>query len=360
MSFALLSATLAVAAAPDFQTLLDRVLARQDTPGISAVVSQGDSIWFAGGSGLADLRSAEAMTADTVLYAGSVSKVFTAMLVLQLVEAGRLDLDDTVDRIAVRRGDMAPITVHDLLTHASGLGREGDFGYWFSGTFPDRSALLNHLSDAPLQSAPGETLRYSNLGYAALGTVIEDVTGQSFGDALALGIAKPLGLSATGAPGPAPGIAPGYTPSGRILPSPERPFAGVSGKVGDRYLRTYHDAAAMSPAFGIYTSARDLAAVARFLLNHRNVSVLSPAMRSRMRTQQPSGWGLGLKIGRFRGSTVARHEGWFAAHRSHLLLDAGSGLSIVVMTNSDGGKPALAAEALYVAAQQMLSQDAHD
>ncbi len=360
MSFALLTATLAVAAGPDFQALLDRVQARQDTPGISAVVSQGDTTWFAGGSGVVDLKTAQAMTADTVLYAGSVSKVFTAVLALQLVEAGKLDLDGVVDRIAFRSDAVVPITVHHLLTHASGLGREGDFGYWFSGAFPDRAALLNYLADARLRSAPGETLHYSNVGYAALGTVIEDVTEQSFGEALKQRLAQPLGLNATGAPGPVSGIAPGYTPSGRIIPNRERPFAGVSEPIGDRHLRVYHDAAAMSPAFGIYTSARDLGALARFLLSSSDPSVLSPAMRNRMRTRQASGWGLGLKIGRFRGSTVARHEGWFAAHRSHLLLDADTGLSIVVMTNSDGGAPALAAEALYVAAREMLSSKRGD
>ena len=354
MSVALLTATLAITAGPDFQALLDRVQARQDTPGISAVVSHGDTTWFAGGSGVVDLETARAMTADTVLYAGSISKVFTAVLALQLVEAGKLGLNEVVDRIAVRRDDVA-ITVHHLLTHASGLGREGDFGYWFSGAFPNRVALLDYLADAPLRSAPGETLHYSNVGYAALGTVIEDVTEQSFGDALKLRLTQPLGLSATGAPGPVSGIAPGYTPSGRIIPSPERPFAGVSEQIGDRHLRVYHDAAAMSPAFGIYTSARDLGALARFLLSSSDPSVLSPNMRGRMRTQQASGWGLGLKIGQFRGATVARHEGWFAAHRSHLFLDADTGLSIVVMTNSDGGAPALAAEALYVAARKMLS-----
>ena len=360
MSLALLSAALTVAAGPDFQALLDRVQARQDTPGISAVVSHGDTVWFAGGSGAADLSTGEPMTADSVLYAGSISKVFTAVLALQLVEGGELALDDTVDRIPVRRDAGAPITVHHLLTHASGLQREGDFGYWFSGAFPDRAALLAYLDSAPLRSAPGEALHYSNVGYAALGAVIEDVTEQSFGDALRRRIAEPLGLDATGAPGPPTAIAPGYTPSGRIIPSPERPFAGVGEPIGERHLRTYHDAAAMSPAFGIYTSATDLSAFARFLLSDANPAVLSPGMRERMRRRQASGWGLGLKIGRFKGSTVARHEGWFAAHRSHLLLDADSGLSVVVMTNSDGGAPALAAEALYAAALEALAGTAAD
>ena len=72
-------------------------------------------------------------------------------------------------------------------------------------------------------------------------------------------------------------------------------------------------------------------------------------MRKRMRTRQPSGWGLGLKIGRYEGRPVARHEGWFAAHRSHVLMDVGEELGVVVLTNSDSASPAKIAEALFAA-----------
>ncbi len=72
--------------------------------------------------------------------------------------------------------------------------------------------------------------------------------------------------------------------------------------------------------------------------------------RSRMRERQASGWGLGLKIQRYAGHTVARHDGWFAAHRSHLLIDARDGLAVIVLTNSDNASPKDIAEALFDAA----------
>lgn len=349
MSLTALAAALTVSIGVDYQALLDEQLAAQDTPGISAVVSVDREPLFAGGTGVADIESSRTMQADTVLYAGSLSKVLTAILTLHLVERGEISLADPVAGIAAARADPAPVTVAQLLTHAAGLEREGDFGYWFSADFPDRARLSRYLRQTSLRSPPGQALHYSNVGYATLGMVIEDATGRPFSDAVKTLLARPLELTATGAPGPAPAPATGYTPTGRVLPSATRPFAGVGREVGERRVREYHDAAAMSPAFGIYTSADDLGKVARFLLSDAEHPLLSPAMRVRMRTRQPSGWGLGLKVGEFRGNPVARHEGWFAAHRSHLLLDADSGVSVVVLTNSDGGKPALIAEALYLA-----------
>jgi CubicO group peptidase (beta-lactamase class C family) len=106
----------------------------------------------------------------------------------------------------------------------------------------------------------------------------------------------------------------------------------------------------MTPAFGIYASASDLGRFARFLLGYGGDDVLSKHMRARMRERQASGWGLGLKIQRYAGHTVARHDGWFAAHRSHLLLDARDDLAVIVLTNGDNASPQDIAEALFDAA----------
>lgn len=355
MSATLLLATLAVSATPDFQVLLDRMRTEQEVPGISIVISQGDRVVFAGASGLANIETGRKMTADTRVYAGSLSKIFTAVLALQLVEEEKLSLSDPVEEIAIESpDDVAAITVEHLLTHASGLEREGDFGYWFTADFPDADALKLYLRRTRLRSPPGSELHYSNVGYATLGQVAADASGLDYATALQTRVLQPLGMTSSGVPGPTPGIAVGYTPIGGIIPSEERPFAGVGRAVGDRHIREYHDARAMSPAFGIFTSANDLARLARFLLGHGHENVLSVDMRERMRTRQASGWGLGLKIGKLYGRPVARHEGWFAAHRSHLLLAIDADLSIVVMTNSDSGAPAKIAEALY---ETMLNLD---
>ena len=351
MSASVLLAALAVSAAPDLQAILDRLRGAQEVPGISAVVTRRHEVLFAGASGVADLESAGAMTPGTVMYAGSLTKVLTAVLTLNLVEERRLALDESIGGIGRDGADGADrVRVVHLLTHVSGLPREGESDYWFTADFPDRTRLVRYLAGAELRSAPGARSRYSNLGYAALGLEIERASGQAFGDALRTRVLRPLGMRASGAPGPGRDVAPGYTPVGRIVPSAERPFAGVGRRVGDRYLREYHDARAMSPAFGAYTSAADLGRLTRFLLGYGGDDVLSPEMRVRMRTNEAFGRGLGLRVDRQDGRSLARHDGWFAAHRSHLLLELDAGIGVAVLGNSDSARPALIAEALLDAA----------
>jgi len=351
MKAVLLVAALATSDPSGLQAVLDDMRIAQDVPGVSAVVIRGNQNIFTGASGVADVETGRPMTADTVLYIGSVSKVLTAVLTLQLVEAGRLTLDDPVSGISLdRSGSAADVRVAHLLTHSAGLDREGDFNYWYTGDFPDTQALANYLSTARLRTLPGTGLHYSNVGYAALGYVIEQALGETYSDALRIRVLEPLNMTASGAPGPAAEVANGYTPPGRMLPNDTRPFAGVGRRVGARHVRMYHNARAMSPAFGAYASARDLGRLAYFLLGHGGDRVLSQAMRARMHERQASGWGLGLKLQRIRDRRVARHDGWFAAHRSHLLLDVAADVAIVVLANSDSASPKRIAEALHAAA----------
>ncbi len=287
MTNTLVLAALALSATADYQTQLDQLRIEQQVPGVSAVITVGNEVIFAGASGLADLRTGRAMAADTLVYAGSLSKVFTAVLVLQLVEAEKLTLDEPVDGIATDSpSKYSAITVAHLLTHAAGLEREGDFNYWFSGVFPDRAALAGYLQSARLRSPPGKSLHYSNVGYAKLGLVIEAKNAMSYGQTLRHKLLEPLGMGSTGTPGPVARIAAGYTPVGRVIPDPDHPFAGVGNAVDDRHLREYHDAQAMGPAFGIYSTANDLARLTRFLLGHGGDDVLSSAMRGRLRSRQ--------------------------------------------------------------------------
>lgn len=348
MTAGVMIVALAASLVPDLQAILDSHRHDQDVPGASAFVTHGEKLVYSGGSGVADLENSRSMTADTKLYAGSLSKIFTAVLVLQAAHQDRLRLDDVVpERLLPIPGGNAGVTYADLLTHASGLPREGDFGYWFSADFPDPDALLAYLGNADVRGPPGDDFHYSNIGYAVLGLAAADAFDDTFARALHRYVLEPLGVLSSGAPGPVEGLSRGYTPIGRIMPSEARPFAGVGKNIGGRFLREYHDARAMTPAFGIYTTANDLSIVARFLLGYGE-GLLPVPSRRQMLTAQASGWGLGIKIDRFNGRPIASHSGWFAAHRSHLILDLDGEIAVGVLTNSDSGKPGLIAEALMI------------
>lgn len=337
----------------DLQSVLDETRIAQDVPGVSAVVVRQGDIIFAGGSGVADIATATPMTAESVLYIGSVSKTLTAILVLQLIEDGRLSLTDPVAGIAkTSTRDGPAVSVENLLTHSAGLPREGDFGYWFTANFPDADALTHYLADVQLRPASGASSNYSNVGYAALGLLVTQLTRQRYESALHAEVLEPLCMSSSGGRGPAPEVANGYTPPHRILPSAERPFAGIGKAVGDRYERGYHDARAMSPAFGAYSSAIDMGRLVRFLLGYGHDDVLSPAMRKRMYEQPIFGRGFGFKVQRMNGRNIARQDGWFAAHRSHLLIDLDDDTGVVVLANGDNARTGKIAETLLEAARK--------
>lgn len=343
---ALLPAVVSAACPMNLQPILDQIRLDQEVPGISVVVARRDEILFAGASGVANLETGRPMTPDTVLYAGSLSKLFTVVLTLQLAEQSDLSLDDVVAGIAnASAGE--EVTVRHLLTHSSGLAREGNFDYWFNAQFPDKTALADYLRDTRLQTRPGSSINYSNIGYAALGPVIERASDQSYDEALSSRVLGPLGMNISGSLEPDRDLSAGYSPLNTVIPNEERPFAGLGRRVGKRRVREYHNANAMTPAFGIFSSAHDLSRLARFLQGYGGNEVLSVAMRREMLSPQAGGRGYGIRLGQYKGRAVAQHGGWFAAHRSYLFLDLVSGISVVVMSNSDSASPGDIAEAIF-------------
>ncbi|MEX0916476.1 MAG: serine hydrolase domain-containing protein, partial [Wenzhouxiangellaceae bacterium] len=123
--------------------MIDSALRQQSIPGVSVVVIRDHQVVYSAGRGVADIETGRPMTDRTVVYIGSLSKVLTAVLALRQVERGALMMTDTLDRQPV-------ITLLQLITHQSGLPREGDFDYWFSGIFPNRPTLAAYVAGAPL------------------------------------------------------------------------------------------------------------------------------------------------------------------------------------------------------------------
>ena len=345
LTYLLVAFSFNAARAEDIASVLDTSMRQQSIPGISAVVIRDHQILFSGGRGVADIESERPMDDRTVMYIGSLSKILTAVLVLRQVGSGALSLTDTLNR-------KPAITLLHLLTHQSGFPMDGDFGYWFSGEFPDEATLADYIARAPLRFQPGNRVRYSNIGYAALGNYIADRANQDFETLLRTRVLTPLGMNDTGARGPAPAVASAYTPPGRLIPDRDRPFAGVGDEIAGRHVRMYHDADSMSPAFGAYSTASDMGRLLLFLLGHGGEDVLSAEMRARMYEPIASNRGLGLRLNSINGQRVARHGGWFAAYRSHLLLDPAHGIGIVVLANSDSASPDAIADDLYLAVTQ--------
>jgi len=181
--------------------LIDDYAANHQFMGTVLVAEKGEVV-FAEGYGLADAEKNIPNTPDTKFMIGSITKQFTAMLVTQLVEKGKLRLDNTIsDFVPEFPKDIGErITVEMLLCHSSGLiFPEGIEKYYYATRKEEwLQEYLKQLSEEGLRFEPGEGYGYSNAGYFTLGLIIEKVTGKSYEEVLTEQILKPLGMTQTG------------------------------------------------------------------------------------------------------------------------------------------------------------------
>lgn len=154
--------------------------------------------------GLADRGARTANTLDTRFRFGSAGKMFTAVAVLQLVEAGKLALDGTVDDYlkGYPNREVAQVTLRQLLTHTGGTGGIDVFGPEFADNrrrLRTHADYLEHHGARGVAFAPGTKVDYSNYGYVLLGAILENATGQDYYALLQEKVFAPAGMTRTGA-----------------------------------------------------------------------------------------------------------------------------------------------------------------
>jgi CubicO group peptidase (beta-lactamase class C family) len=219
-----------------------------DAPGAAAIVVDDGKVVYASGRGLADVAARKAITPDTVFRLGSITKQFTAAVILQLVEEGKVSLADPVSKyLPDYPKPGADATISQLLNHTSGIQSYTGIPGWMASQKPAQAfttnALVAEFKDMPVQFERGTRYEYNNSGYVLLGAVIEKVTGKPWHDAVIDRIAKPLGLTTiryAEDERTVPAMAAGYTKNdGKIAPS--RPIhmsvphaaGALIGTVGD-------------------------------------------------------------------------------------------------------------------------------
>ncbi|MEM8960772.1 MAG: serine hydrolase domain-containing protein [Acidobacteriota bacterium] len=252
---------------------------------------RGDDVLFQHATGLASRRFSVPNRLDTRFNLGSMNKMFTAVAIAKLVEAGTLDYDDRlIDHLPdyPRHDGVEDITIHHLLTHTSGFG-----SYWeplFAANFTEirsHTALLALTADQPLDFAPGSRFGYSNTGYVALGRIIEVVTGDDYFDHVREHVFEPAGMHDTDSwayDDVVPDLATGYTREQR-------------GQ-GAWRSNVFQHAVKGCAAGGGYATVGDLQRFASALWGDRLVSA---ATRQRLHTvntagSRPTGYGYGFGI----------------------------------------------------------------
>jgi CubicO group peptidase (beta-lactamase class C family) len=228
---------------------LDRYLARLAAYGYSgsALVARGGRVLLHKGYGLADRERGRPYTAETLFDVASISKQFTAAAILKLEMEGRLKVEDPLAKFFPEAPpDKAAITLHQLLTHTSGL--RDTFGDEYEAI--TRDELLHRAFASRLLVPPGRRYRYSNAGYSVLAAVLEVASGRAYGDYLRERLFTPAGMRHTGfrlPPADLGLLAKGYTAEGAWGTPLDHPWApdgpwwelrgngGILSSTGDLY-----------------------------------------------------------------------------------------------------------------------------
>jgi CubicO group peptidase (beta-lactamase class C family) len=171
----------------------------QNIPGVSIAVASHGRILHIGTYGLADVELRVPVSDSTVYEIGSISKQFTAAAALMLVQEGRLQLDDPINKyLAVLPSEWLGVTVRQLLTHTSGIPDYEEIGTYDTYSFrltPEEIIRIAH--SRPMDFEPGQGWYYSNTGYFLLSMIVERIEGKPLNDVLTTRIFKPLRMTQT-------------------------------------------------------------------------------------------------------------------------------------------------------------------
>ncbi|MBX7494785.1 beta-lactamase family protein [Qipengyuania sp. 6B39] len=309
-------------------------------PAISAAVAQGDRTVWATGFGTTDRAQRTPATADTIYSICSISKLFTAVALMQQWEQGKVALDVPITdylpwaKLAADPRDSVPVTLRGALTHSAGLPRESDYPYWTGPDFPfpSQAQIRSRIGEqSPLYPA-STTWQYSNLGLTLVGETVEAVSGEAFADYVSARILTPLGLDDTRPAIPTDlygkQMAVGW---------------GALAADGTRPAVKLFDPAGITPAAGFSSSAADLAKFASWtfrLAKSGEAEVLRPStLREMQRVHYVSpdwntSWGLGFSVRNENGTTVVGHGGSCPGYRSALMIAPKEEMGIAVAMNA--------------------------
>src|SRR3954447_6505251 len=307
-------------------TALDRLLQERRAARLpwvaAAVVQRGEQLW-ASAVGSADYDDGRDATPDTQYRIGSITKTFTATAIMQLRDAGALDLDDRLEQHLDGVANGTP-TIRRMLCHLSGLQREA--GEMFvSGQSPTEEELVASMQEVEFVLGPAQAHHYSNLAFALLGQVVVQKSGQPYTQYVDERIIRPLGLE-------------------RTTWAPQPPKA--QGYLVDEYARTVWkepetDLAGTAAAGQLWSTVEDLGRWATFLARGAD-GVLDAKTNEEMWFPQlmyfphdwTLGWGLGLMLHNHEGTIYGGHGGAMAGHLAGVYIDRKSQTGAAALTNS--------------------------
>ncbi|MBI1917578.1 MAG: serine hydrolase [Planctomycetes bacterium] len=303
-------------------------------PALSIALVDGKHIVWARGFGVADLKAKKPATAETVYRVGSVSKLFTDIAVMRLVEQGKLDLDAPVTKYLPEFKPANPfdkaITLRQLMTHRSGLVRESPVGNYFDPTGPSLAQTVASLNHTKLVYPPESRIKYSNAAIATVGYVLEKTQKRPFVSYLKETLLEPLGMRHSAFEATAElkkdlAAAVMWTYPGREFPAP-------TFELG------------MAPAGSMYSTILDLARFLRILFNDGMGSterlLKKETLEAMWKPQfakkgDKDGFGIGFHLEEFHDKRRIGHGGAIYGFATDLSALPDEKLGVVVVTSRD-------------------------
>ncbi|QNP71640.1 beta-lactamase family protein [Streptomyces roseirectus] len=311
------------------RALLHRVAVAQSegrAPSLVAAVVRGGRVVWEGSRTSVDGHGPDG---DVQYRIGSITKTFTAVLVMRLRDEGLIDLADPLEKHLPGTG-VGEATVAGLLAHTGGLAAESPGPWWERTPGSLRPELADVLGERPVPHPGGRRFHYSNPGYTLLGALVEAVRGVSWEEALRREVLEPLGLDRTSA-------------------HPRMPHAGgwaVHPWADAMLPEPLEDLGRMAPAGQLWSTTRDLARFAVFLANGDD-RVLSAATVREMRapaapSEAPdlaagSGYGLGLQLQHQDGRLLFGHSGSLPGFLANLTISLADDVAAVALANCTSG-----------------------
>ena len=327
-------------------SLVSAEFAKDSLGSITVGVIAGSRLAWTRSVGFADMKARRPADRNTVYRIASITKPFTAVMLMQLVAAGRVQMSDPVDRylpevsqIGSRPPGAPPFTFMQLATMTSGLAREPDDAgpFWTGPVSAWEQTLFAALPHTRYASFPGTEYLYSNIGYAILGASLARAAGESYVDWQRAHLFQPLGMDRT-----------------RFEPDPTiTPDLAVGYQVNDD--GTLDDSTAAEeardgrgyrvPNGAIFTTVDDLARFVSFELGRGPESVLpkailDDALGGLVATDAflQTGYGLGFMAQQRDGYPILGHNGSVTGYRAAMYYDRAMQLGVVVLHNVFGGK----------------------
>jgi len=308
--------------------LVERHVAAKQSTAVSVAIYTGQLPIWTHAAGKADVENDVAATPKSMFRLASISKPFTAVAIMRLVEMGKVNLDTPVQKYLPQFPRKRwPVTLRELLCHQSGIG-------WYRGSdmqstrhFPSVTAGLEMFAKDPLLFEPGTRTLYSSYGFNLAGAVIEAVTHRPYAEFVHEEVLVPAGIESM-RPDDVFAIIPHRARGYRLRSDGQVENCGLS------------DTSYKAPSGGWVATAEDVVRLARALMRGK---ILKEETRDLMWTPERlkngagTGYGLGWIIGEEQGIRVIEHSGGQPGSNTHLLLVPERSIAIAVLTNLEGG-----------------------